>query len=121
MARGKPEKPFTSETGRLAGMKSKRKPLDHAWREKLEALKDGDKSRLDELFNILIEQAADGNIRAVTELLDRSYGKAKQVIDNNISIASPEVAEELEELFSEPVQEKKITTKKAAPKRAAKK
>lgn len=72
-------KPFTSDTAREAGKKSKRLPLNRAWQDKLEKLKEGgDGTILDDIFQTLTIEAAAGNIQAVKELLDRTYGKAVQ-------------------------------------------
>lgn len=72
------------------GRKGKRKPLDVAWRTKLEEyLSEKDKSLLDELFGVMIAQANTGNIQAIKELLDRAYGKAKQSIEHSGEIAQP--------------------------------
>tara|TARA_Y100000361_G_scaffold152325_1_gene171520 strand:+ start:4940 stop:5251 length:312 start_codon:yes stop_codon:yes gene_type:complete len=76
---------FTSETGREGGKKggkiSKRRPLDVQWRDKLtKALGDSDRSTLDAIYGILLNEAKGGNMQAIKELLDRSFGKAKQPI-----------------------------------------
>lgn len=75
-------KPFKKGDPRAsaAGKKSKRKPLDHQWRDKLnEALADEpNRTILDQIFQILIELSAQGNTMAIRELLDRAYGKAVQ-------------------------------------------
>ena len=73
---------FDSERGRKAGQKSKRKPLDEAWRDKLEEYKKSQKTTLlDDIFHVLEEKAKEGNLKAIDMLLDRSHGKAKQEID----------------------------------------
>lgn len=47
--------------------------------------KDG-KTALDVVLAALRAKAVKGDVRAAQELLDRGFGKAKQVIDNNVSI-----------------------------------
>ncbi len=81
MANKNPKNQFTSERAREAGKKSKRKPLDVQWRDKLMQYTDNkDETLLDEIFHVLRTEASTGNMQAVKELLDRSFGKAKQPI-----------------------------------------
>ena len=80
MANKKPSVKFTSETARKAGQKSKRKPLDLQWRDKLNnALGSSNRTALDAIYALLLKEANNGNIMAIRELLDRSFGKSKQV------------------------------------------
>ena len=66
------------------GKNSKRKPLDVQWRDKLtKALGDSDRSALDAIYGILLNEAKNGNIQAIRELLDRSFGKAIQFTVNS--------------------------------------
>ena len=54
MANKNPKNQFTSERAREAGKKSKRKPLDVQWRDKLMQYTDNkDETLLDEIFNVL--------------------------------------------------------------------
>ena len=65
-----------------AAKKSKRKPLDEQWREKLQnALGDGDRTTLDAIYGILLKEAKNGNMKAIETLLDRAFGKSKQGIE----------------------------------------
>ena len=62
-----------------AGKKGKRLPINIQWRDKLQkALSDGETTALDATFSILMREAKGGNIMAIRELLDRSFGKAVQ-------------------------------------------
>jgi len=77
---------FTKKTGSTAGKKggknSKRKPLDVQWRDKLsKALSNSDKSTLDAIYGILLNEAKNGNMKAIEVLLDRAFGKSKQAIE----------------------------------------
>lgn len=56
--------------------KSKRKSLDTRLREKIE----GDGS-LERIMEVLQGMAENGDIQAIKELFDRSYGKSKQNIE----------------------------------------
>ena len=49
---------------------------------------EGGKTSLDEIIEVLDKNAKKGDIRAAQELLDRGYGKSKQVIesDNKVKI-----------------------------------
>jgi len=71
-------KPFTKDDNRASecGKKSKRKSLDARLREKIE----GDGS-LERIMEVLQGMAENGDIQAIKELLDRSYGKSKQNIE----------------------------------------
>lgn len=46
---------------------------------------DGDLSVLDHIIIALAKKAAKGDVRAAQELLDRGYGKSKQVIEGSLS------------------------------------
>jgi hypothetical protein len=76
---------LTAEDGSKGGKKSKRRPYDQVWREKLdEKIKSGPykgKTVNEMLFDVLKTEAGTGNIQAIKELYERSYGKAKQFID----------------------------------------
>lgn len=77
-------KPFKKGSKRAsdAGKKSKRRPLDAEWRDKLqEALGGGDRTTLDAIYGILLREAKDGNMKAIETLLDRAFGKSKQGIE----------------------------------------
>ena len=77
--------PFNSETGAIAGRKSKRKSLD----TKLAEMADsqivqfqGKSMTKDEMINqVLIDKASLGKIDFVKEYNNRRYGKAKQKIE----------------------------------------
>ena len=71
-------KPFTKGDKRASecGKKSKRPSLDARLRERLE--KDG---KLDSLMEVLEALALGGDLQAIKELLDRTYGKARQNIE----------------------------------------
>ena len=76
---------LTPEDGRKGGKKSKRKPFDQQWRDKLEKeITKGDNKGLtthDLLFEMLKREAVEGNMMAFKELYDRCYGKAKQLTE----------------------------------------
>lgn len=75
---------FNSERAREAGKKGKRKPLDIQWRAKLNSAVEGDdRTLLDEVFDLLMAMAREGNPAAIRELLDRSFGKAIQFTVNS--------------------------------------
>jgi CO dehydrogenase/acetyl-CoA synthase alpha subunit len=80
-----PKKLFNSETGRMAGKKSKRKPFDQQWREKLETMitkgENKGKTPHDLLFEVIMNKAMEGDLVAAKELYDRCYGKAKQSVE----------------------------------------
>lgn len=71
-------KPFTKYDNRAseAGKKSKRRTLDARLREQIE----GDGS-LEEIIAVLQRLALGGDMQAIKELLDRTYGKSKQSIN----------------------------------------
>ena len=71
---------------RLRGSRNgKRKPLNAAWVELLEAIpQDGGETLLSELFRLLMSEARMGNIQAIKEVIDRAYGKAAQSIEIDI-------------------------------------
>lgn len=71
-------KPFTKDDNRAseAGKKSKRRSLDAIFRERIEA-----NGSLDNIMEVLESMAQGGDIQAIKELLDRTYGKAKQSIE----------------------------------------
>ena len=71
-------KPFTKDDNRASecGKKSKRKSLDTRLREKIEG--DGSLERIMQTLQLMAEG---GDIQAIKELFDRTYGKAKQNIE----------------------------------------
>ena len=75
---GKGLKPFTKNSPRAseAGKKSKRIAFDVRLRDKIEG--DG---TIENVMDVLSSLASQGDIQAIKELLDRTYGKAKQSID----------------------------------------
>ena len=60
--------------------KSKRPSLDTRLRERLE----GDGS-IEEIMDVLQSLALSGDLQAIKELLDRTYGKSKQSIDQTLT------------------------------------
>lgn len=83
---------FTSDTAKKAGANSIRKPLDQAWRDKLEEYKKSkNTSLLDEIFQVLEDKAKEGNLKAIDMLLDRSHGKAKQDVNITGNMANVNV------------------------------
>jgi len=71
-------KPFTKDDNRASecGKKSKRKSLDARLRERIE-----ESGTLTEIMEVLENMAKGGDIQAIKELFDRTYGKAKQSIE----------------------------------------
>jgi hypothetical protein len=71
-------KPFTKDDNRASecGKKSKRTSLDSRLRERLE----GDET-INKLLDVLQSMALGGDLQAIKELFDRTYGKAKQSIE----------------------------------------
>ena len=69
---------FNSHTGKLAGKKSKRKALSHEWIEKINELDVNGISKIDNLFNILYNEALNKNFKAIEYLINRVYGKPDQ-------------------------------------------
>ena len=63
---------FTSETGRIAGKKSKRKSLGEEWK----------KVDPDKLFDTFMRLFEEGNVRAGEIIADRVWGKVTQGIDH---------------------------------------
>ena len=90
-----------AENGAKGGKKSKRLPLNEQWTAKLEEFNGDDKQLLGEIFDILLECARKGNVKAVQELLDRSFGKAKQSIDVNANIISNPLADSIDRMIQE--------------------
>ena len=76
---------------RLRGSQNgKRKPLNAAWVELLEAIhQDGGQTLLSELVRLLMSEARMGNIQAIKEVIDRAYGKAAQSIEVDITTDDP--------------------------------
>ena len=83
MSNPNPLNQFDSERAREAGRKGKKKGIDTRMREFLDqAIQDGDtRTREDILREALFKFAIKGNVRAVTELFDRAYGKSKQNLE----------------------------------------
>ena len=77
-------KPFTKGDPRAsaAGKKSKRKGIEQEIQDFLKERwgdKDGDeRTRLDLIKEALLKYGLKGNVKAISELLDRGFGKAKQ-------------------------------------------
>jgi hypothetical protein len=80
------------------GKKSKRRPLNDMWRDKLEEVTFAPKTgkerqkQLDELYALLMKSAKKGGgvgVMAIKEILDRAYGKAKSNIDLNVEGFTP--------------------------------
>lgn len=78
-------KPFTSETAKAAGKKSRRKPFDQVMREMLEKDIDGAGINTNEaMFRALRKVAMRGtqhSTMAAKELWNRGYGSARQNIE----------------------------------------
>lgn len=47
--------------------------------------------RMDEILKALYEKALKGDVKAAEILLDRGYGKAKQIIENEVKVSSIEI------------------------------
>lgn len=75
---------LTKEEMSRGGTKSKRKPFDERMKDFLNDFideKDPDKGTIeDALRKALIKYGLKGNIQAIREIFDRTYGKAKQDI-----------------------------------------
>jgi len=75
---------FNKETGSEAGKKggkiSKRKSFDSRMKEFMDEVDDEGMSNEDKLRLVLMTSARDGNIQAVKEIFDRTFGKARQDI-----------------------------------------
>ena len=76
--KGKIGKPFTKGDSRASecGKKSKRPSLDKRLRDRLEC-----EGTIETLLDVLENMALGGDLQAIKELFDRTYGKAKQSID----------------------------------------
>ncbi len=82
MPNPKPKHKFNSKTGKQAGEKSKRLPLDVEWRNKLYAVKnfDGEKTTaLSHIYGILMKNAEAGNMKAIEILFDRTFGNKSTI------------------------------------------
>ena len=78
-----PKHILTKEDSIKGGKVSKRRPLDKMWKDKLEAyIESKDTTLLDGLFKVMLSKAGEGNIQAIKEILDRSYGRAIQPIQH---------------------------------------
>ena len=87
--------PFTSETGRIAGQKSKRK----SWKAKVSSFLekvegDSEESRTDRLLASVYREALDGNIQACNFLADRGFGKPTEYIEQTSEVSHILVTEE---------------------------
>ena len=88
-------KPFTKGDPRAsaAGKKSKRKGIEQEIQDFLKERwgdKDGDeRTRLDLIKEALLKYGLKGNVKAISELLDRGFGKAKQHVEHSGSIDIP--------------------------------
>lgn len=87
------ETSFNSETGAAAGAKSRRKPFDERMREWLQQQHPTEKGLTNEevLRRALMEQGQIGNVMAAREILNRSYGQAKQHMELSGKIDIPAV------------------------------
>lgn len=82
-------KPFKKgESGNPNGRPKKLPELDKLLADVLGEEKDG-VSAAEVILKALRLKATKGDIRAAEVLLDRGYGKAKQIIDNNINVTKP--------------------------------
>ena len=82
-------KPFKKgESGNPNGRPKKLPELDKLLADVLGEEKDGITAG-EVILKALRAKAAKGDVRAAEVLLDRAYGKAKQTIDNNISVNKP--------------------------------
>lgn len=66
--------------------------LKEALQNILGETKDG-KTALDAIFMALRAKAAKGDVRAAELLMDRAYGKSKQVIDMNASVEVKDISD----------------------------
>lgn len=66
------------ELAKECGKRSKRLPLNVAWRNILNSPLEEGITHMDKLLEVLFQQALDGNMMAIREILDRAYGKPKQ-------------------------------------------
>ena len=60
------------------GKKSKRLPLNVAWRNILNSPLEEGISNMDKLLQTLLDKAFEGDVTAIREILDRTYGKVKK-------------------------------------------
>lgn len=99
MANNKNLKPFLKGDPRTiaAAKKSKRRPLEKQWREKLTSLiGKSDKSELDILYSLLWKFLKKGNMKAGEMLLNRSFGKAKDLIVLSSDSKNPIIPEKIQ-------------------------
>ena len=69
---------FTKEERIKGGQISKRKPLDQVWKDKLEAIENGQCTN-DEIFDMLKNEVINNkNLFALQHLYDRAYGPVKK-------------------------------------------
>ena len=91
---------LTKEDMARGGRNSKRKPFDERFKSFLDKANKG-KTNEDNLMQALYDFGMEGNVKAITELLDRAHGKPKQPIQQDITLDS-----EITVTF-EPVEKKK--------------
>jgi len=84
----KPFKKGNDERRNLAGGPKKLPEIDALLADVLGS-EDDDKSEARQVIKSLLTQAKKGNVRAIEVLLDRAYGKAKQTIDNQVTMVKP--------------------------------
>ena len=89
MSNPKPTHRFTPVTGKDAGKKSKRKPLDTRFQEFLEEKATDGSTNEEQLIQALFQFGMKGNITAFTELLNRAYGRPRMQIDTEIVNREP--------------------------------
>jgi len=77
---------LTPEDGSKGGKKRKRKGIEERMQDFLaEKIREGDdRTKEDILREALLKFALKGNVKAIEVLMDRAYGKAKQVIEGTI-------------------------------------
>lgn len=78
----KGSKPFSKENQpEKNGRPRKLPPLDILMNRLLGEDEESGICRMDEILNALYEKALKGDVKAAEILLDRGYGKAKQIVD----------------------------------------
>lgn len=73
------------------GRPKKLPPLDILMGRLLGEDEESGVSKMDEILKALYEKALKGDVKAAEILLDRGYGKAKQVIENDVKVSSIEI------------------------------
>lgn len=80
-------KPFSKENQpEKNGRPKKLPPLDILMAKLLGEDEETGICRMDEILNALYEKALKGDVKAADILLDRGYGKAKQVIEGEMKV-----------------------------------